>query len=70
LKKELDFFGKHPIYSTLPGEVLGTLSLIDKLSKLLYMRISQALPGIRREVGRKMQQVKKSLKSIGEAPPE
>ena len=70
MKKELDIFGKHPIYSNLPGEVLGTLSLIDKLSKLLYMRISQALPGIRREVGRKMQQVKKSLKSIGEAPPE
>jgi hypothetical protein len=54
LKKELDFFGKHPIYSTLPADVLGTLSLIDKLSKLLYQRISQALPGIRREVARKM----------------
>lgn len=36
IKKELDFFGKHPIYSTLPTNLVGTLSLIDKLSKLLY----------------------------------
>ena len=36
VKKELDFFGKHPVYSTLPSNVLGTLSLIDKVSNLLY----------------------------------
>lgn len=32
IKKELDYFGKHPIYSSLPTELLGTRSLIDKVS--------------------------------------
>lgn len=36
LKKELDYFGKHPVYSTMPTNLLGTLSLIDRVSKLLF----------------------------------
>lgn len=39
IRKELDFFGNHPLYSTLPTELLGTRSLIDRASKILYRLI-------------------------------
>lgn len=54
IKKELDFFGKHPIYSTLPTNLVGTLSLIDKLSKLLYQMIHKSLPRIRNEINKRL----------------
>lgn len=70
LKKELDFFGKHPVYSSLPTNLLGTLSLIDKLSTLLYQQIQKSLPRIRNEIQIKIKAVKKSLSSMGEPLPD
>jgi len=43
-QKESDFFAKHPIYSSLPTEVLGIRSLVDKISELLEKMIEKSLP--------------------------
>lgn len=48
--KELEFFGKHPIYNSLPTELLGTRSLVDKVSSLLYKIIEKSLPRIKGEI--------------------
>lgn len=53
IQKELDFFGKHPVYSTLPTEVLGTRSLVDKISELLYQMIKKSLPRIKQEIAKR-----------------
>lgn len=53
IQKELDFFGKHPIYSSLPTEVLGTRSLVDKISELLYHMIRKSLPRIKKEIAKR-----------------
>ena len=50
IQLELDFFGKHPIYSSLPTQVLGTRSLVDKVSELLYKMIQKSLPRIKKEI--------------------
>jgi replication fork clamp-binding protein CrfC len=39
IRNELDYFGKHPIYSSLPTEILGTRSLVNRISELLYKMI-------------------------------
>ena len=61
IQKELDFFGKHPIYSTLPTELLGTRSLVDRISKLLYKMIDKSLPKIKREIMERKRKCKAAL---------
>ncbi len=65
IQNEIDFFGKHPIYSTLPSELLGTLSLIDRVSNLLYKMIRKCLPKIKKEIINRKTKVKKSLFNLG-----
>ena len=70
IQKEIDFFGKHPIYSSLPTHLCGTLSLIDRISKLLYLMIQKSLPKIQKEIGVRKKNVKKNLDRLGEEFPE
>ena len=65
----MNFFQKHPIYSTLPSNLLGTLSLIDRTSTLLYQLIQKSLPKIKTEISHKLDKVKLSLKNLGEEFP-
>lgn len=58
LKRELDYFGQHPIYSSLPTEVLGTRSLIDKMTGILFEMIKQSLPRIKLEISDRHRKVK------------
>lgn len=70
IQKELDFFGKHPIYSSLPTELLGTRSLVDKVSELLYKMIEKSLPRIKNEILNRKKKAIEQLYSLGEAFPD
>ena len=50
MEKEINYFGKHGVYGTLPSELMGTLSLIDRTSKLLYGLIKKSIPRIQKEI--------------------
>ena len=50
IQTELNYFYRHPVYSTLPSELLGTSSLISRVSKILYEMIQKALPRIQKEI--------------------
>jgi replication fork clamp-binding protein CrfC len=47
LKTEARYFSSHPIYSSLPSQSCGTLSLIDKLTSVLYTLIKNNLPQLK-----------------------
>ena len=70
IKRELDYFGTHPLYSTLPTELLGTRSLIDRTSKVLYRLIQSSLPRIQDEIIERKRKAKESLEALGEDFPE
>ena len=66
----MDFFGKHPIYSTLPSELMGTRSLVDRVSTLLYKLIEKSLPRIKKEIKSRKKVAKESLDRLGTTFPE
>ena len=70
VQKELDFFGKHPIYSTMPTELLGTRSLIDRTSSILYSMIKTSLPKIQREILERKRKAKEQLDQMGDDFPD
>lgn len=70
LQAEIDFFAKHPSYSSLPSEVLGTRALVDRMSKILYRLISKSLPRIRDEISVKKQSAKQLIETLGSDFPE
>lgn len=70
IQKEMDYFGKHPIYSTMPTEILGTRSLIDRTSTILYNMIQTSLPKIQREILERKRKAKEQLDQMGDDFPE
>lgn len=44
IEAEKMFFSKSPIYSSLPTDVLGTTSLVNKLTQVLTDNICRFLP--------------------------
>jgi replication fork clamp-binding protein CrfC len=70
IQRELDFFGKHPVYSTLPSELLGTRSLIDRMSKILFDMIKNSLPRIKSEIIERKRKAKEQLEILGEDFPD
>lgn len=50
LKREVEFFNKHPEYRDLPERVIGTRSLTSKLSELLVDAIKRSLPDIMKQI--------------------
>lgn len=70
IQKELDYFGKHPIYSTMPTELLGTRSLIDRTSSILYSMIKNSLPKIQREILDRKRKAKDQLDQMGDDFPD
>lgn len=47
LKEEARYFSEHPVYSSLPTDSVGTSSLVDKLTNVLYTLIKESLPQLR-----------------------
>ena len=54
LDKERDFFAHHPAYRHLSKELLGTKSLVRKLTSVMYDHIKNVLPSILREINHKI----------------
>jgi dynamin 1-like protein len=65
LAEEKLFFSSHPIYSTLPSENLGTVSLTKKLTKVLFTHIKNYLPQIVKEINIKRREVDERLRELG-----
>lgn len=70
IQAELDYFYRHPMYSGLPSELLGTSSLIGRLSKVLYEMVQSALPRIQREIVERKKRARDTLDALGDAFPE
>lgn len=70
VRRELEYFGKHPIYSSLPTELLGTRSLVDRTTSILFEMIKQSLPRIKFEISDRRRRVKEQLEQLGEGFPE
>ena len=50
LEQEKLYFSKHPVYSTMPQNVLGTEALTQKLSTVMFHHIRSFLPKIIKEI--------------------
>lgn len=58
------------MYSTLPTEVLGTRSLVDRVSELLYKLIEKSLPKIKNEIVERKKKAKEGLMRLGDSFPD
>jgi replication fork clamp-binding protein CrfC len=54
LEAEKIYFSKHPVYSTMPQNVLGTEALTQKLSTVMFHHIRAFLPKIIKEISEKV----------------
>jgi hypothetical protein len=69
LKEEDDYFRKHPVYSSLPREALGTRALVEKLSSILFKHIRTYLPKIMEEIDTKAFECEDKLRRLGPTLP-
>lgn len=69
LKDEEDYFKKHPLYSGLPPDVLGTKALISKLTTILFQHIKECLPQIMKEIDSKVRDCQEKLQQLGPCLP-
>jgi len=44
IEHEAEYFNKHPVYSTLPPGMVGTKSLTQKLTTVMFHHIKNFLP--------------------------
>ena len=65
LEEEKLYFSSHKIYSSIPSEVLGTVSLTKKLTKVLFTHIKNYLPQIVKEINIKRRDVEERLRELG-----
>lgn len=54
LQNEMDFFQHHPAYRHLAKDLLGTRSLVKKLTNVMYEHIKNVLPSILGEINHKI----------------
>ncbi|CAD8208471.1 unnamed protein product [Paramecium octaurelia] len=69
LQRETDFFAKHPLYSQMPPDIMGTKALIQKLTNILFKHIRASLPQIIREIDQKVQDCEVKLAQLGPGLP-
>jgi len=69
LEREKVFFSSHPIYSTMPANLLGTEVLTNKLSRTLFTHIKHNLPDIMKEIKEKQRDIEDRLKDLGPPMP-
>ena len=69
-KKEMEFFARHPIYSSMPAHLLGTSSLINSLSNVFFSVVKTELPKIKNEIVMRKRDCKDKLELMGEDFPE
>ena len=69
-KKEMEFFARHPVYSSMPSHLLGTGSLISSLSNVFFKVVKAELPKIKNEISMRKRDCKEKLELMGEDFPE
>lgn len=69
LKDEKEWFENHRLYSKLPPGLVGTTTLIDKLTKILFKHIRRLLPEIKKEINEKRRSVQDRLEELGNGIP-
>lgn len=69
LKREIQFFNKHPDYKNLDERYLGTRSLTTKLSELLVEAIKRSLPDIIKQIEEKLDELRGEVDAMGTPPP-
>jgi hypothetical protein len=69
LKREIEFFNKHPDYRNLDERYLGTRSLTTKLSELLVEAIKRSLPDIIKQIEEKLDELRGEVDAMGTPPP-
>lgn len=70
IKNEMRFFQGHPVYSTMPFDLLGTQSMITALSNVLLSVIKKGLPRIRNEITDRRNKCKDKIMELGDDFPE
>ena len=66
----MNFFQNHPVYSTMPFDLLGTQSMITALSNVLLTVIKKGLPRIRNEISDRRLKCKDKILDLGDDFPE
>jgi hypothetical protein len=64
------YFSTHPVYSTLQRGLLGTDSLTNKLTEVLYQHIRSFLPELQKEMNIQIKGKENRMKELGPAMPE
>lgn len=70
LQEEMDYFANHSAYKNLPKEMLGTQSLIKKLTTVMYDHMKNVLPSIFKEIDLKIRNIEANLEKLGVPIPE
>ena len=68
-ERESLYFSTHPIYSTMPQNLLGIANLTDKLTKILFTHIKHSLPEIVKEIRDKVKETEEDLRDLGPPMP-
>lgn len=70
LQDEKNYFARHPVYSNMPPGYLGTDTLVNKLSTIMYRHIKKHMPAIIQEIDSKIYECEKSSKELGTPLPD
>ena len=65
IEREKLYFATHPVYSTMPQNMLGTDLLTSKLTKVMFTHIKHNLPEITKEIKEKLREVEERLRDLG-----
>jgi hypothetical protein len=69
IEKEKLYFATHPVYSSLPSNLLGTETLTTKLTRVLFTHIKHNLPEITKEIRDKQKEIEETLRDLGPPMP-
>ena len=69
IEREKLYFSTHPIYSTMPQNLLGIGNLTTKLTRILFTHIKHSLPEIMKEIRDKIRETEDDLKDLGPTMP-
>ncbi len=65
LDEEKLYFSSHPIYSSMPQDLLGTANLTQRLTKVLFTHIKNYLPEIVREINALRKDLEEKHRNLG-----
>ena len=66
LEDEKQYFRGHPVYGHMGPQYFGIPSLVDKLTRVLFLHIKHVLPEIRQEIQTKSRSVQTRIHELGE----